>query len=126
MVPGLTGVVENSSNGAFVQEKIQHLKKTLQEGDVKQASQDFEAYFISYMLKAMRETVPKGILTQNRMGETFQSFYDEAIGKQAAKVGGIGLAQFIEARLRQDQEGLIPARELPKSHPSKVITGNNR
>jgi len=56
--------------------------------------------------------VPKGVLTQNRMGEVFQSFYDETIGKESAQVGGIGLAQYLETKLREEevilsQEGKI-------------------
>ena len=42
-------------------------------------------------------------------GEVFQSFYDEAIGKESAKIGGIGLAQYIEAKLREDE--VILSRE---------------
>ncbi len=43
----------------------------------------------------MRETVPKGQLTANRMGEMFYSFYDEEIGKRAAQAGGISLADYV-------------------------------
>jgi flagellar protein FlgJ len=60
-----------------------------------QAAQDFEAYFISYLLKTMRETVPTGFL--DRKGEqVWYSFYDQEIGRLAAEAGGIGLTSFIE------------------------------
>ncbi len=111
MVSGLIGILENSSESAQVQEQMGNLKKAVKQGDIKKASQDFEAYFMSYLLKVMRETVPKGALTQNRMGEVFHSFYDEAIAKQAVQVGGIGLAQFVETRLRVDQENLVEPKE---------------
>lgn len=107
MVSGLVGMLEQASDGAQVQEQIGNLKKSVKQGDVKKASQDFEAYFMSYMLKKMRETVPKSTLTQNRMGEVYHSFYDEEIAKQSVQAGGIGLAQYIETRLRADQEDLV-------------------
>ena len=111
MVSGLVGILAQSSEGAQVQEQMGNLETAVKQGNVKKASQDFEAYFLSYMLKVMRETVPKGALTQNRMGEVFHSFYDEAIAKQAVQVGGIGLAQFVETRLRMDQENLVEPKE---------------
>jgi flagellar protein FlgJ len=62
---------------------------------VHQAAQDFEAYFISYLLKTMRETVPTGFL--DRKGEqVWYSFYDQEIGRLATEAGGIGLTSFIE------------------------------
>ena len=73
--------------------RVEAFKKDIQAGEIKQASEDFEAYFISYMLKVMRETVPRGLMTNNRMGEVFQSFYDETIGKESAKRGGLGLGE---------------------------------
>ncbi len=97
----------------------------MKQGDLKKASREFEAYFLSYLLKVMRETVPKSTLTQNRMGETFLSFYDEAIGKQAAEAGGIGLARLIETSLQYSQLSQVLDREAVE-HPSKVLTDSNR
>ena len=53
-------------------------------------------------MKTMRSTVPKGSLTANPMGETFHSFYDEEIGKRAARSGGIGLADFVLSSLANE------------------------
>ncbi|MBK9305801.1 MAG: rod-binding protein [Nitrospira sp.] len=60
-----------------------------------QAGQEFEAYFISYLLKVMRETVPEGALA-NKQGAYFYSFYDEEIGRRAAESGGIGIARMVQ------------------------------
>lgn len=61
-----------------------------------QAAQEFESYFISYLMKTMRETVPQGFL--DRKGEqVWYSFYDQEIGRLATESGGIGLTAFIEA-----------------------------
>ena len=65
-----------------------------------QAGQQFEAYFISYLLKVMRETVPEGAIT-NKQGAYFYSFYDEEIGKRAAESGGIGIARMVQEYAQQ-------------------------
>jgi flagellar protein FlgJ len=62
--------------------------------DLKDAAHEFEAYFISNLLKEMRATVPKGAL-ENKGGAYFYSFYDQEIGRLAAEAGGIGLARMI-------------------------------
>ncbi len=103
MISGVEGLVTQATDYALANGRVEAFKKDIQEGKIKQASEDFEAYFISYMLKVMRETVPKGLLTENKMGEVFQSFYDEAISKESAMHGGIGLAQYIETKLREDE-----------------------
>lgn len=59
------------------------------------AGEQFEAYFISYMLKVMRETVPEGTLA-NKQGAYFYSFYDEEIGRRAAESGGIGITKMVQ------------------------------
>ncbi len=65
-----------------------------------QAGRQFEAYFISYLLKVMRETVPEGALA-NKQGAYFYSFYDEEIGKRAAESGGIGIANMVQEYAQQ-------------------------
>ena len=65
-----------------------------------QAGRQFEAYFIMYLLKVMRETVPEGALA-NKQGTYFYSFYDEEIGKRAAESGGIGIAKMVQEYAQQ-------------------------
>jgi peptidoglycan hydrolase FlgJ len=65
-----------------------------------QAGRQFEAYFVSYLLKVMRETVPEGTIT-NKQGAYFYSFYDEEIGKRAAESGGIGIAKMVQEYAQQ-------------------------
>lgn len=60
-----------------------------------QAGRQFEAYFISYLLQVMRETVPEGAIA-NKQGAYFYLFYDEEIGKRAAESGGIGIAKMVQ------------------------------
>ena len=73
--------------------------------DLKDAAHEFEAYFISHMLKVMRETVPKGAL-ENKGGAYFYSFYDQEIGRLASAAGGLGLAKMIHEYMEKNAQPL--------------------
>lgn len=60
-----------------------------------EAGQQFESYFISYLLTVMRDTVPQGAIA-NKQGAYFYSLYDEEIGRRAAETGGIGITKMVE------------------------------
>ncbi len=74
-------------------QKVQNTAEARQQ--MVKAGQQFEAYFISYLLKVMRETVPEGAISGNQ-GAYFHSFYDEEIGVRAAEAGGIGIAKMVQ------------------------------
>ena len=77
---------------------------------LKSAAHEFESYFISHLLKVMRETVPKGAL-ENKGGAYFYSFYDQEIGRLAAESGGLGLAKMIHEYTEKNSP-------LPSSSPA--------
>lgn len=70
-----------------------------------EAGRQFEAYFVSYLLKVMRETVPQGAIA-NKPGAYFHSFYDQEIGLRAAESGGIGITAMIRDYARNHLAGL--------------------
>ena len=76
-----------------------------QVGSLKDAAHEFEAYFISHLLKVMRETVPKGAL-ENKGGAYFYSFYDQEISRLASEAGGIGLAKMIDEYTEKNASSL--------------------
>jgi flagellar protein FlgJ len=86
-----------------LQERIQRTsagEKTLT--DLHSAGQEFESYFISYLIKSMRETVPKGLF--DRKGEqVWYSFYDQEIAKLATQAGGIGITAFVDAYMGKNR-----------------------
>ena len=84
--------------------KEDKVEQLVRRGELLKATQEFESYFVSYMLKVMRETVPQGELTANKMGEMFHSFYDEEIGKRAAQSGGIGLSDYVLAAVARNED----------------------
>lgn len=62
---------------------------------VREAAQQFEGYFLAYMMGVMRQTVPDGMF-DSKAAKAFYSFYDAEIGRLAAESGGVGLAKAFE------------------------------
>ncbi len=83
-----------------------HVNHSISQDAVKEHQQmvevgrQFEAYFVSYLLKVMRDTVHEGSIT-NKQGAYFYSFYDEEIGRRAAESGGIGIAKMVQEYAQQ-------------------------
>jgi len=67
-------------------------------GDQKElmkAAKQYEAFFVSYLMKVMRETVHESEMS-GKMGSYFYSFYDQEIGNRAADSGGIGIVKMVQ------------------------------
>lgn len=63
---------------------------------LREASEEFEGYFIAYLMRAMRGTIPTGLFA-NKAGQMFYSWYDQEIGRLAAQADGLGLARLVES-----------------------------
>ena len=83
------GQLHNPHNPLIVQDVMKERQKLIEAG------KQFESYFVSHLLKVMRETVPQGAIA-NKQGAYFHSFYDEEIGRRAAESGGIGIARMVQ------------------------------
>lgn len=65
-----------------------------------QAAEEYEGMFLDYMMKVMRETVPKSEMDLENTGtEVYRSMMDSEVAKKAAHAGGVGLADQIVAYL---------------------------
>ncbi|MCA9472468.1 MAG: rod-binding protein [Nitrospirales bacterium] len=102
MLDGILGLGNVPPVDALQYSKIEKFERLQGRENIRQAAQEYESYFLAYLMKMMRNTVPKGSLTSNPMGETFYSFYDEEIAKRAAQAGGVGLADFVLSSLAQE------------------------
>ena len=94
-----------------------------QAGRIRETAQEFEGVFIGMLLKAMRASVGSGGLFKNGMDtQTYRDMFDQEVGRQIAKGGGIGLAQLIlrDQALRQvaDNEGKKAAKEGGDARPT--------
>ena len=70
--------------------------KSLDEGKLRKACEDFESIFISKMLKVMRQSIPKtGLLDGGSQQDMYLSLFDEELSKSMAKRGGMGLGKVL-------------------------------
>ena len=68
------------------------------------AAKDFESFFAYYLLKVMRESVPKGGLLNSGMGENvYNSLIDENIAEGISSRGGLGLSDLIIKQMELKQ-----------------------
>ncbi len=95
---------ENRVNSAD-QEFKQILDKAVaskEDKQLKEAAKQFEALFIYQMFSKMRETVEKGGLLEETMGEKiFQGMLDQEISLKAADNRSFGLAEVIYQQLKR-------------------------
>jgi len=115
MLDGIGPLDPTSIKNSLVGGKVDQVEQLARQGELSRASQEFESYFLSYLFKVMRESVPKGALTANPMGEMFYSFYDEEIGKRAAQAGGIGLSEFLLDKIVENENSTRHSVSPPPS-----------
>jgi flagellar protein FlgJ len=63
------------------------------EGPSAEAAREFEAYFVRMVLGELRRTVAPGGLFEARQTQGYQALLDDALARQLAERGGLGLAQ---------------------------------
>jgi flagellar protein FlgJ len=90
--------------------------------EIVKAAEGMEGMFLDYMMKVMRQTVPKGELDlESPATDIYRGMLDSEYAQIASHQGGIGLADQIIAYLdpqqyyeRQGiQEHKVPAKEKP-------------
>lgn len=93
-------------------DEIASLKAKGNQGDREElikAAKQYEAFFVSYLMKVMRETVHESEMT-GKMGSYFYSFYDQEIGNRAAESGGIGITQMVQEYIEKNYP---PSAKVP-------------
>lgn len=71
------------------------------DADLENASQQFEALLLNFMIREMRATVPESALLPPSMTEEiFTGMLDEQIAEEMAQNGGIGISRMIFNQLK--------------------------
>lgn len=74
--------------------------------EVKEAATKFEAFFVHYLIKQMRKTVPQGELMSGGRGEeVFRNFFDQEIADRASERQEFGITKLMVARLMDNLSG---------------------
>jgi len=97
---------------------------------IREAAEGMEAMFLDYMMKSMRQTVPKSELSmENQATEIYRGMMDSELAEKTAKssVNGVGLADqiiaYLEARSYNQGNGKTNDGRLQSYSSSTVSTG---
>lgn len=76
---------------------------------LKQVSREFEAIFISELLKSMRSTTLKGgLFGEDRATKMYQEMHDVALAHEMAATGMLGFGELLYADLRRTLTETVP------------------
>jgi Rod binding domain-containing protein len=81
------------------------------------AAEGMEAMFLDYMMKVMRQTVPKSDMDLENTGtEIYRSMLDSEMAQRAAHIGGVGLADQIVAYLEMQRYNSNQGPQVPRQN----------
>src|SRR5512136_887928 len=90
-------------------------KGQVRDAELKKVANEFEALFVSYLLKVMRETIEESGLTDGGFGKTiYTELFDEEMSRTVAQQGPLGLSNLILKGLAAE------GPENPSGNGSKV------
>ncbi len=95
-----------NSNNRF--EKIKNSVKSSENNDndskkLEKVGVELESFFISYLLKEMRSTIPKsGFLSGGKAEEFYTEMLDKEIAKEISLRGGIGIKDLVDSQMKND------------------------
>jgi len=83
-----------------------------------EAVQDFEALFISSLLKTMRHAIGKrGFLDGGLAQDVYEGLFDYEVARKLARAGGLGLGSILERQLQRS----LPSGDSGR-FPSRILT----
>ena len=105
--------------------EIKRLSKTNDPQALKSAARQFEAMFLTMVLKSMRDASPRDGIMDSDQTRMYESLLDQQLAQvMATKGNGTGLAAMIEKQLSQVRtfdpepvEGMVPLNLPPKGAP---------
>lgn len=94
-----------------------------QNSALKESSQQFEGLFIQMMLKSMREANEPMKDEENKSHalETFEGMFDKEVSLQMSKRGALGVADFMERAVKQQQAPAPSTDALLKSRSKGMV-----
>lgn len=111
----LAGEKETAEVASF-KDKLEQAASSKDLNQLKEASQEFEAYFINTLFKEMRKTIQEGGLVEKSQARTtFEEMLDEEMSKSVSKTGGIGLADMIYKNMLKVYQSVDPDEVEPSA-----------
>ena len=84
-----------------------------EQGALRQAAQQFEAYFLQEVLKSMRATVENGGLVDSSAMSTYEQMMDKEVAQQLAQGQGVGLADMLVSQFEQQHSAQAQLAQHP-------------
>ena len=99
----ISSKVTTATNKAADDSFEKRLQKAMDSGDdqqLKKVCKDFESIILNMMYKQMKATIPKSdLIEKSTATEIYESMLDDKLVEEAAKNGGIGLADMLYKQL---------------------------
>lgn len=109
----LTGEKETAEVESF-KDKLEQAASSKDLDKLKEASQEFEAYFVNTLFKEMRKTIQDGGLVEKSQARTtFEEMLDKEMSKSISKTGGVGLADMIYNNMLKVYQSVDPDEVEP-------------
>ena len=105
-----------------LESRIQSIRETSGENrknELKNAAEEFEAIFIAYMLKVMRETIEESGLMGGGFGKTiYTELFDQEVSINLARRGALGISDLLYKNLEKMVDGKESDASRSTSNPS--------
>jgi flagellar protein FlgJ len=85
--------------------------------ELKSLALQFESIFVHYLMKSMRETIPKSGLLNSFSSDMYQSMFDQELAGEVSRQKGIGLAD----SLYRDLKRLDDLKRREGERPQELI-----
>lgn len=98
--PGSPLISSQSLHKATPDHRMAKIDRAKADPQVVKAAEGFEAMFLDYLMKTMRQTVPSNEMNlENKATEIYRGMLDSEYAQKAVHAGGVGLADQIIAYL---------------------------
>jgi len=116
--------VNSLTNRATPASRTAVIDKSKVDPKTREAAEGMEAMFLDYMMKVMRETVPKNDMDlESPATKIYRGMLDSEFARTAVRTGGIGLAEQIIAYLEANRYNNNTVQSAPPRKGSDDRTG---
>jgi Rod binding domain-containing protein len=85
---------------------------------VRTVARQFEAVFLSYLFRTMKETVPDSPFSEDPSGSMYEGMFEESLGNSLAEGGGVGLADMLLKSLERKVEAAAATTGIRRAGPN--------
>lgn len=85
---------------------------------IRNAARQFEAVFLSYLFRTMKETVPDSPFSEGSSGSMYEGMFEASLGQALAEGGGMGLADFLVKHLDRQTRAAAGIGRIRRAGPN--------